>query len=239
MGSGSGTPAATYDGAPVRAVRGARQWTAVPPPVDPKIYHIVHVDRLASIVSDGCLWSDAMMAKRPQVGTGIGMTTIKQNRRSRGLRSHPGLMVGDCVPFYFCPRSVMLYVIYKGNNPGLTYHGGQEPILHLEADFREAIDWADANGRRWAFTDSNAANLYFGDYADLAQLDQIKWEEVETRDFQGKDGKWSEFLFERSFPWSLVRRIAVHSGSVHRAVCDALRTVSHRPQVEVRGDWYY
>lgn len=25
-------------------------------PAQPKIYHIVHVDRLPSIVADGCLW---------------------------------------------------------------------------------------------------------------------------------------------------------------------------------------
>ena len=211
----------------------------MPPPANPKIYHIVHVDRLQSIVSDGCLWSDAMMATRPQIGTGIGIPSIKRSRRSRRLNSHPGLMVGDCVPFYFCSRSAMLYVLHRGNYPGLTYRDGQGPILHVEADFREAVDWADANGRRWAFTDSNAANSYFEDYADPAMLDKIKWEEIETHDWQGKDGKWSEFLVERSFPWTLVRRVGVHSWSVHRAVCDALGTASHKPQVEVRGDWYY
>ena len=133
----------------------------MPRPVAPKIYHIVHVDRLKSIVSDGCLWSDAAMEKRQQVGTAIGMTTIKQSRRNRRLSSHPELNVGDCVPFYFCPRSVMLFVIHKANDPGLTYRGGQNPILHLEADFYEAVSWAEAHGRRWAFTCSNAASSYF------------------------------------------------------------------------------
>ena len=35
-----------------------------PPPAQPKIYHILHVDRLASIVADGCLWSDAEVVLR-------------------------------------------------------------------------------------------------------------------------------------------------------------------------------
>lgn len=198
------------------------------------------MDRLESIASDGCLWSDAMMEKRQQVGTGVGMTTIKQSRRSRRLSSHRGLNVGDCVPFYFCPRSVMLYVIHMANNPGLTYRGGQEPILHLEADFREAVIWAQAHGRRWAFTSSNAASSYFADYADLAKLDKIDWEAVEARDWQGRsEGKQAEFLVETSFPWSLVRRVGLHSGRVHRVVREALRTADHQPRVEVRGDWYY
>lgn len=55
------------------------------------------------------------------------------------LNSHPGLYVGQCVPFYFCPRSVMLYVIYCANHDELSYRGGQGPILHLEADLYETV----------------------------------------------------------------------------------------------------
>ena len=210
----------------------------MPPPTSPKIYHIVHVDRLQSIVSAGYLWSDAVMENRPQVGTVIGMTPIKQSRRSRRLSSHPGLSVGDCVPFYSCPRSVMLFVIHKANHPDLTYRVGQGPILHLEADFHEAVSWAEANGRKWAFTDSNAASSYFEDHADLAQLDKINWDEVEARQWRGKEGKQSEFLVERSFPWSLIRRIGLHSVGTLGAVGAALRTTDHRPCVEVKEDWY-
>ncbi|MDE0333332.1 MAG: DUF4433 domain-containing protein [Defluviicoccus sp.] len=125
------------------------------PPPDPKIYHIVHVDRLASIVADGCLWSDAQLQHRARPGTTIGMSAIKQRRLTNPVKCRPGLSVGECVPFYFCPRSVMLYLIHMANHPELDYRGGQGPIVHLEADLREAVDWADRNGRRWAFTLSN------------------------------------------------------------------------------------
>lgn len=30
----------------------------MPVPANPKIYHITHVDNLASIVADGCVWPD-------------------------------------------------------------------------------------------------------------------------------------------------------------------------------------
>ena len=46
-------------------------------PANPKIYHIVHVDNLASIVATGGLLSDAMMAGRTG-GTVIGMSGIKE-----------------------------------------------------------------------------------------------------------------------------------------------------------------
>ncbi len=64
----------------------------------------------------------------------------------------------------------MLYVISMAN-PELSYRDGQGPIVHLEADLRQSVDWADANERRWAFTSSNAASSYFEDFSDLDDLD--------------------------------------------------------------------
>ena len=77
-------------------------------PRQPKIYHIVHVDRLKSIIADNYIWCDAEILRRQPPGTTIGMNNIKQRRRTKRLSSHPDLCVGDCVPFYFCPRSIML-----------------------------------------------------------------------------------------------------------------------------------
>lgn len=114
----------------------------MPIPDEPKIYHIVHIDRLASIVADDCLWCDTKMATKSLSGTIIGMNEIKQRRRTSALNSYPDVCVGDCVPFYFCPRSVMLYLICQANHPELEYRGGQGPIVHLEADLRRAVAWA-------------------------------------------------------------------------------------------------
>ena len=147
----------------------------MPVPDAPKIYHIVHVDRLPSVIGDGYLWCDAEVSRYSIGGTTIGMNHIKQRRLARYLRSHPGLHVGDCVPFYFCPRSVMLYVIYRRVDPELSYRGGQDPIIHLEADLAQTIEWADDAGLRWAFTDSNAATSYSRDWCNRERLEQIDW----------------------------------------------------------------
>jgi hypothetical protein len=90
-------------------------------PSRPKIYHIVHVDRLPSIVADGWIWCEAEVIRRSPPGTDIGFDKIKQRRLRTPLGSHPELHVGDCVPFYFCPRSVMLFLYHKDNHPDLTY----------------------------------------------------------------------------------------------------------------------
>ena len=213
--------------------------TAVP--THPKIYHIVHVDRLPSIIAHGCLWCDAEIGRRNLPGTTIGMDGIKQRRLYElTLSSHFGLYVGDCVPFYFCPRSVMLYLMYQGNHPELTYRGGQGPIIHLEADLRQTVAWAESEGLRWAFTLSNAGAKYFEDRCRLEQLKEINWDAVQITDWrQEKEGKQAEFLVENRFPWELVTRIGVHSLQVHAQVGSALEITEHRPRVELQREWYY
>ena len=212
----------------------------MPPPPKPKLYHIIHVDRLASVVADGQLWCDAEVQQRMRPGTTIGMSNIKERRLHSHLDCWPDLAVGDCVPFYFCPRSVMLYVIHKANNPELTYQGGQRPIVHLEADLHETVRWADRNGRRWAFTLGNAGSSYFQDRCDLAELDEIDWNAVRARDWQNlKEKKQAEFLVQQSFPWSLVRRVGVYSAKVLKQVRSAMSATSHQPTAKVKQDWYY
>ena len=168
------------------------------------------------------------------------MNEIKQRRRTNALRSHADLCVGDCVPFYFCPRSVMLYLIYQANHPELEYRGGQGPIVHLEADLRRTVAWAKRKKRRWAFATSNAGSRFFDDYSDLADLDKVDWDAVHARDWQScKDGKQAEFLLEDSFPWEMVLRIGVNSKEIYAKVQRALHGAHHRPTVEVMPDWYY
>lgn len=211
----------------------------IPSPI--KIYHIVHVDRLPSIVATGGLLSDAMVQTQALVGTMIGMNNIKQRRLTElQLASHPGLFVGACVPFYFCPRLVMLYLIHR-RNPELTYQNGQEPIIHLQADLRTVVEWANAQPARWAFTLSNAGSYFFEDRSDLARLGEINWPAVQATDWRGglKEGKQAEFLLEQQFPWHLVERIGVTNRPIYQQVVNALPARGHRPQVEIRPDWYY
>ncbi|MDR3534885.1 MAG: DUF4433 domain-containing protein [Acetobacteraceae bacterium] len=213
----------------------------MPVPAHPKIYHIVHADNLASIVADDCLWSDAVMVQH-QGGTVIGMGSIKQRRFGLPVSCHDGLNVGDCVPFYLCSRSIMLFVIYRANHPELSYRGGQQPIVHLEADLHRTVQWAEASGRRWAFSLSNAGAFYSQFRGRLDQLDEINWDGVAATDFRDpdvKEAKQAEFLVERSFPWHLVERVGIHSQDIAPRVARAMQGSTHRPKVEVQRAWYY
>jgi hypothetical protein len=212
------------------------------PPKQPKIYHITHLSNLESITSTGYIYSDAVMIGKGTATTGIGMSTIKKRRLSLPVRCHAGDHVGDFVPFYFCPRSVMLYLLYRGNHPEITYKGGQEPIVHLEADLHSVVDWASSKDRRWAFSLSNAGAVYTEFRDDLANLDEIDWSAVANNNFASpdiKEGKQAEFLIYKSFPWKLVERVGVASQAAGQKVLAAMAKATHQPLVEIKADWYF
>lgn len=213
-----------------------------PVPPQPKIYHILHVDRLASVITDGCLYSDAAMIQRPGAGTTIGMNEIKRRRLALPVMCHPGTRVGDYVPFYFCPRSIMLYVIWRANHPELAYRGGQGPIITLEADLNSVMAHAAQAGTRWAFSLSNAGASYASFRKEAAALGEVNWPAVAAKDFRSpdvKEAKQAEFLVHGQFPWSLVDRIGVLSAMTQGEVVKRLQGAAHRPPVQVRSEWYY
>ena len=208
-------------------------------PAQPKIYHIAHVNRLSSIIQDGFLWCDAEVIKGGSPGTSIGIEQIKQQRRKLPVKSHSNLHVGDCVPFYFCPKSVMLYVIDQANDPGLTYRGGQSSIIHLQTDLHKTIEWIEKRKLRWAFTTSSAASSRFKDYCDLSKLGEIDWAAVNARQWGNKKGRQAEFLVERRFAWHLIESIGVYESSVYNQVANALTQSHHKPSVALQPQWYY
>ena len=212
-------------------------------PTRPKVYHITHLRNLPRIIEAGVLWSDS---KRLELGMDcdvVGMSHIKKRRLDEiDVDCHDNTRVGDYVPFYFCPRSVMLYLLHMGNHPDLNYTEGQQPILHLEADLRAVVAWADQARRRWAFADRNAGTYYVAFYADLKELDQINWTAVRATDFRDtriKDGKQAEFLVHESFPWELVERIGVLDAPAQEQVEEAITESDHKPEVQVKEAWYY
>ncbi len=212
------------------------------PPIAPKLYHITHVDNLPSIVADGALWSDATLIANGGPAASIGMRNIKNRRLGLPLKCHPGDFVGGYVPFYFCPRSIMLYLIHCANHPELTYRDGQTPILHLELDLHEVMQWADARRRRWAFSLSNAGANYSEFRCRADQFDQIDWLAVANNDFRTtpvKEGKQAEFLVAESVPWQLVRRVGAVNPTVQAQAMRNMGGVVHRPTVEVCRAWYF
>jgi hypothetical protein len=197
------------------------------------IYHITDVENLPSILKDGGLHSDAFMAQgNPAV---IGYSHIKQRRLTEiRVPCCNNRFVGEFVPFYFCPRSPMLYTI----NQGATGRppGCQATIVHLVSNVGAAIRL----GQAWAISDGNAGAFHTFFDADLGALDGLDWPAIRARDWRGRTHeKSAEFLVEDFFPWSCVQQIGCHNSTVAQQVKALIQGHSHQPSVDVQPLWYY
>ena len=207
-----------------------------------RIYHITHVDNLPGIVAAGGLFSDADDRVGDHVCTEVGMSAIKRRRLGLAVSSQPGTMVGEYVPFYFCPRSVMLFLLHRRNHPDLSYRGGQAPILHLTAQVSDVIDWAVESGTPWAFSFSNAGAFYTRFSSSRNDLRRLDWNAIRATDFRDRDvkeAKQAEFLVHAFFPFTLVDEIGVFSAGVESRVRAILAGGGHCPSVRIRRQWYY
>src|SRR5580658_5263730 len=108
----------------------------------------------------------------------IGEVSIKQRRMTQYRVSCCGnRFVGEFVPFYFCPRSPMLYTVNLGNTGRAP--GCQSSIVHLVTTVAAALQ----QNRPFAISDGNAGAGYATFRGDLAALDDpshLRWADITT-----------------------------------------------------------
>jgi len=190
------------------------------------------VDNLPGILLEGGLWSDAQRITRNLASTNIGHLHIKQRRLQHPVTTPAGGKLGDYVPFNFCPRSVMLYVVGRGH---ADYGGGQADIVHLVS----RVSIATNLGRPWAFTDRHAELAHALHY-DLAHLDEVPWHVMDEQYWSAvKEERQAEFLVHDFFPWSAVIEVACMTAAIEQRVGLAIPATQHHPAVSVHRQWYY
>lgn len=201
--------------------------------VNPDVYHITHINNLASIINQGGLWSDAERIARGLINENIGYSHIKQRRLAHPVTVANQTSIGHYVPFNFCPRSVMLYVVNRGHQ---DYNGGQEEIVHLVTD----IDSVRQANQYCFFTDIHADLFYSEQIDDFSRLSELNWDAINQRYWSSvKEEKQAEFLAFQSVPWSVVKKIGVRNQSIANRVNQLLISIPHKPLVQIEPQWYY
>ncbi len=200
-----------------------------------KIFHITHVDNLPGIIAMDRLCCDAQRIAQDIGSTNIGYSHIKARRMAHPVTVSEGGTLGDYVPFNFCPRSVMLFVVSCGHD---NYEDGQEPIIHLQTSTDSIIK----TGRPYAFTDRHADLGYAVQYDSLDDLDKVDWDVMPVKywsDSEVKEKRQAEFLVHEYCPWSAIEEITVINQAIKVRVEAALVGAVHKPAVQIRRNWYY
>lgn len=153
----------------------------------------------------------------------------------------PGGMVADYVPFYFAPRSPMLFAIDRGNVP--TYQQGCAEIVYLVSNTQELRE----RGLSVLGTDRNATMAYAEFTSDDDHLtDIVDWDLMKARIWRKTvdepdrmERRQAELLVHEQMPWSAIMEVATKSEEVKSRVEAALSRLGQSTPVAVRPGWYF
>jgi ssDNA thymidine ADP-ribosyltransferase, DarT len=205
------------------------------------IMHFTHVRNLSGILATGCLQADSFVDRSSALRVEAADLDIKAKRKAIRIRLAPYGCVTDYVPFYFAPRSPMLYKLAKGGVP--TYTDGQDPLIYLVS----TVDTATRAGLQCLFSDGNCTAAVTQVCADLTQLDSmVDWEVMHAQRWNNtaEDGdrmrrRMAEFLVHERLPIGCVAGIAVRTDAMKEQVDGILATQGASLPVRVRAGWYF
>jgi hypothetical protein len=204
------------------------------------IYHITPIDNLESIISEGGLLAYNVMVETQTNYTNIAYENIQYRRATTYVPCGEGGVLHDYVPFYFAPRSPMLYTISRGNVDNYTQ--GQAAVIHLVS----SIENIEAEDLSFVFTDGHAVMTFTEFFDDLNYLGAIDWDVMDSRywfdtneDNDRTRRRQAEFLVRNFLPWELITEIGVIDYTIKAKTENILQNFTHKPSVIVQNNWYY
>jgi hypothetical protein len=205
------------------------------------IMHFTHVRNLPGILTTGCLQADSLVSRGSGLRVEAADLEIKARRTTIPVPLAPYGCVADYVPFYFAPRSPMLYKLAKGSVP--TYTDGQDPLVYLVS----TVEHVGRAGLRCLFSDGNCAAAVTQVSGDLALLDSmVDWEVMRARmwgntaeDPDRMRRRMAEFLVHERVPIGCVAGIVVRTGGMRERVDGILAAQGVALPVRARPAWYF
>lgn len=200
------------------------------------LYRITHVENLPGLLKRGCDCSPNRAKAEGITKRTISHKDIMDKREQAVVRVPPGGVVADYVPFYFGPKSPMLYAIKQGKVEG---YQGQKEIIYLVTT-AEAVA---AQNLPFMFTDGHGIISYVSHYNRLEDLPKLFWDVINApywNDFiDGRCKRQAEFLIKDRVPLELVQEIGVMDEAMRLSVEKLVAPTTFRPLIRVRREWYF
>ncbi len=220
------------------------------------LFHFTAFQNLENIFSFGAIKSKNLLRSENVTPVNIACNNI-QDKRARTIVDAQGRTLHDYVPFYFAPRSPMLYSIVHNNVPEAE-ETNQENFVYLVSSVDNLCNL------QFVFTDYQAIVTYASFYNNLSDLNKICWDLIfecphlpeQKLPFKGyckfflnndknpryvkrKEARLAEFLVFSQVPIEKISMIVVKKQSMKDYVENLLRKYNINIKVEIRADWYF
>lgn len=216
-----------------------------------RIFHITAICNLASIAKSKKLYASTQLHKKKIEYGNIAYQGAQGKRAAKMVARPPGGVIHDYVPFYFAPRSPMLFTINKGNVPDCPHR--QQDIVHLMT----TVEAVTAGALPYVFYDYNATLGIATCYNDLKDLVKIDWDLFhespridgycqfwhnvvdKLRYIRRQETRQAEFLIHKSVPLKLITMIGAYNEAKAAEVNQVFDEAGIELQVEAKPEWYF
>lgn len=213
----------------------------MPRPQPTLVLHMTRIERLAGMVREGLL-SDAECHRRAIGGVGIGYPHIKERRARRTVPCGAGGTLADYVPWYFAPRSPMLFAITKGQlgdevakTEEIAFVVSSTQLLRA-AGLTVVVSDRHAQLQHAQFSEDDA--VLDGDFVDWALMSAKMWTKT-TEDSERPERRQAECLVHPAVPRAAVMGVATKTEDAARRVEGVLQDCAQQTPVHVRAHWYF
>lgn len=202
------------------------------------IFRIVHVDNVRWILEHGMHCRNSPSQDPKYVN--IGNVSLIAKRSAHPVPIAPGGTLSDYVPFYFTPYSIMMYNIHTGYG-GIPRQDNRDIVI-----FVSSLHRLHKSGLEFVFTNQHAYHSGTDFYSNLADLKQIDWALLQSRNFKTSDADpgrplryQAEALIHRHMPISALLGVVCYNDSVQKLIEEMARISGQIITVKTIPQWYF
>lgn len=202
-------------------------------------YRIVNINNLSLLLQNGMVNKHHQQASNKYIN--IGNPEIIDVRSTTPVRIANYGMIGDYVPFYFTPKSLMLYNIITGYRHPLVPKRDAGEILVVRCLISEL-----ATLPQWFFTDGQGNNSLTKHFNNLDLLDEIDWKCIQESNFKNdaddpdRVRKYqAEFLVHGQIPLANIESLNVYNHQAAEIVSDILQQHNINLAVNIQPLYFF
>lgn len=202
------------------------------------IFRIVHRENVPWILEHGMYCRTSSI--QDVTYRAIGDPELIEKRQRRAIPIPPGGTLSDYIPFYFTPRTPMLYKIKTGHS-GTVKVSNEDVVIFVSSLHRLA-----EMRRLFVFTDRHAYLFNAEFYNTVADLDQIDWRILQSGNFtrdpddpEPFERYQAEALVYKHLPLQALIGIVCYTDGVRAEVSQSVGSRELGVKVAKKPEWYF
>jgi hypothetical protein len=202
-------------------------------------YRITHIDNLPFLLQNGMVNKHHPNASKDYIE--IGNPEIIDVRSTSPVKIDNYGMIGDYVPFYFTPKSIMLYNIVTGHRHPVVQKRNRSEILVVRCLIQELSTLP-----QWFFTNGQGNDMASNHYNNLSDLVQIDWFCIQQSNFSKGDGDYdrprryqAEFLVHEAVPLRKIESLNVYDQNSAKSVNKLLIENNINLAVNIQTEYFF